>query len=330
MTEANDVSRGTTETMLAQETRREGELAQSSGAARAKAEIEAAYTVAIKYPRSFMDARRRVLESCKRPRFAEVAKYRKPVGTGAVTGPSIRFAEEAAKSMGNIQTSIDTVYEDVECRKIRVAAVDLETNLRHAVEINVSKTVERKSLKEGQEMLGQRKNTQGQTVYILRATDDDMLNKTLSAASKALRTVLLRLIPQDLIEEAMDTVTETLQSGTAKDPAAARKRMADAFAEIGVRPVDLEKYLGHPLDATTPAEIEELRSTYNSIRDKETTWAEVMAAKNGDAPAEKADSRAEALSQKLKAAAGKSTSQKTNAELDAEIEAKEREAMSGK
>jgi len=297
----SDTSRGESKSILSMEKSRSGELAQTADAARAKAEIEASYTVAIHRPRSIADARTRILEACKRSRFAASAKYKKPIGGGTVDGPSIRFAEEIAKLFGNIRTSADTVYEDDDVRKIRVSATDMETNLQHAIEISMRKVVERKKIRAGMEVLAERENSQGQTVYLIKATDDDMLSKTQAQVSKALRTVLLRLIPQDIIEEAMDVVSETLRSGVAKDPAKHQKAIADAFSGIGVRPGDLEAYLKHPLDATTPAEIEDLRAIYNAISSDETTWQEFIA-ESDDSMEGATKSRAEALRQRLKRA----------------------------
>lgn len=268
--------KGETKTVMGLSARQGTELSVSASEARAKAEIEASYTVAFHRPRSTAQARSKILEACKRTRFAEIAKYMKPVGSGKVTGPSIRFAEEAAKAYGNIRTSIDTVYEDDDLRKIRVSATDLESNLQHSMEISLRKVVERRKIRDGMEVLGERTNTQGQTVFLIRATEDDLLNKTQALASKALRTVLLRLLPQDIIEEAMDQVQDTLREQIAKDPSKHLKALADAFNSVGVRPVDLEKYLGHDLDATTPAEIDELRALFNSIKNGETTWQEAV------------------------------------------------------
>ena len=64
--------------------------------------------------------------------------------------------------------------------------------------------------------------------------------------------------------------------GGGKDPAAERKRVADAFSGIGVMPRDLEAYLGHPLASTSPSEMSDLRKIFQAIRDGETTWVQVM------------------------------------------------------
>ena len=274
----DEMKRGEERRELGMERRREAELAQATGSARAKAEIEAAYTVAINHRRNVDDARIRVLEACRRTRFAQVARYAKPVGGGKkVYGPSIRFAEESAKIFGNIRTTMDTVYEDDDLRKVRLGATDLETNLTHEMEITIRKTVERRSVRDGAEILGERGTSQGNKVFIIRATEDDMHNKTQAQASKALRTILLRLIPQDIVEEAMDQIVATLQADVEKDPSKHRKAIADAFARVGVKPSHIEAYLGHPLESVSPAQIEDLRAIYNAIENGETSWAEVIA-----------------------------------------------------
>jgi hypothetical protein len=51
-----------------------------------------------------------------------------------------------------------------------------------------------------------------------------------------------------------------------------------AFSEFNITPEMLEKKLGHPLAQCSPAEIAELRTTYKSIADGNSTWADYAAA----------------------------------------------------
>ena len=60
-------------------------------AAQAKAQIEARYIMAERHPRDLDIVRAKLIKECKRPGFAAVARYLKPIGRG-VEGPSIRFA----------------------------------------------------------------------------------------------------------------------------------------------------------------------------------------------------------------------------------------------
>ena len=96
--------------------------------------------------------------------------------------------------------------------------------------------------------------------------------------SKAMRTCALRLIPGDLVDEAMDLCRATASDHAAKDPDAARKELADGFAQLNVAATDLEKYLGHDLSKCSPAQLGDLRALYAAVRDGETTWAAVLEA----------------------------------------------------
>jgi len=259
----------------AQQVARSGETASSAVAAQAAAREQARYVMALQRPRDMDMVRVRLLESCKRPKFAEAARYRKPVGRG-IEGPSIRLAEEAARCMGNIAVDIFTVFDDDRQRIIRVCATDLETNLPYSADVSVAKTVERNNVPDGTTVLSQRIGSRGQMVYTVSATDDDILNKQNAITSKALRGNLLRLVPADILEEAMDQVYATLSDRNAKDPAAERKALMNGFAALNIKPDRLKEYLGHELDITTPAELVDLRAVYTAIRDGESTWAGEM------------------------------------------------------
>jgi len=253
---------------------RTSELATASAASHSKALIEAKFTIAIHRPRNILAVRDKILDACARPGFAASAWYSKPVGGGKVRGPSIRFAETAIQCMTNITVMPSIVFEDREKLVLDVQVLDLESNTSYGDQVTLSKTVERKD-KRGREVVGERTNTNGETVYIVLATEDELANKTNSAKSKIIRNSGLRLIPQDLIEEAEEAVRKTLESGGG-DPAAAMKRMADAFAGIGIKPAELAKYLGHPLESVSPAELQDLREVFASLKDGESKWSDYV------------------------------------------------------
>ena len=242
----------------------------------AKARIQAAYIMAMQRPRSYDQSRIKILEACSRPSFAEKVEYSKPVGGGKpIVGPSIRFAELALREWGNISYESQVVYDDEITRRISVAITDLETNTTFSASIQLNKTVERKKT-DGREVVGERINSYGDKVYIVKATEDEIMNKQAAAVSKALRNEGLRLIPQDIIEEAIERARETVKRRDKADPDAARKKLADAFAALRIMPTDLEKYLGHPLGQTSPAELQDLRSIYQTIKDGEAKWSDYV------------------------------------------------------
>ena len=84
--------------------------------------------------------------------------YSKPVGRGRITGLSVRFAEEAVRSMGNLDVSTPVVYDDPHKLIVRVSVTDLEANAIYSHDVTVVKTVERRSLKDGQAALSVRQN----------------------------------------------------------------------------------------------------------------------------------------------------------------------------
>lgn len=251
------------------------ETASSAVAAQAKALVEARYTVALHRPRDLDTVRERLLKECKRPSFAAVARYRKPIGQG-VEGPSIRFAEAAIRCMTNITIETITVYDDREKRIVRVTVTDLESNVPYSQDVTIEKTIERRNSKPGDEVVRTRTNSQGAMVYILVGTEDDILNKQNALLSKAIRTLGMRHIPGDLVDEAMWQVKETQKNQDASDPDGARLKLFDAFGEIGVKVAQLKEYLGHAGDTLTQKELADLRGLYAAIRDGETTWREVM------------------------------------------------------
>jgi hypothetical protein len=276
---------------------RRNETATSAEAARAQAEVQARFIVAMQRPRDDDNVRIRLLRECSRPSFASRAYFSVQRGNrpGRITGTanrieglSVRFAEAAIRHMGNIMVSTRSVYDDGEKRIIAVTVVDLETNAAHGKDVVINKTVERKKLGQGQLALRTRTNTYGDTVYIVEATDDELLQKENALVSKTLRTEGLRLLSADIIEECEQKIINIVRSEDAKDPDAARKALADGFAAMSVMPSDLKAYLGHELAQCSPAQITDLRGLYAAIREGETTWREIMAAKEGggdvDAP----------------------------------------------
>lgn len=273
----------------------------SALAARAQAEVQARYIVALQRPRNVEQFRIRLLEHCKRPGFALVAEYSKPVGGQSIKGPSIRFVETAVQEFSNVTPEETITYDDDYKRVTRVAITDLERNVTYYGDVMIEKTVERRQPKDG-EVLGSRINSYGDTVYKIRATEDDFANKVGAACSKKLRNLGLRILPADIVAEAMDLCRETRMKKDAQDPAAARRQLADAFAALRVMPVDLDAFLGHAFDQASPAEIEELRGAYTCVRDGEAKWADLVEAQQvARGEVEQASKPAAAAGDKLRA-----------------------------
>lgn len=287
-----------------------GETSSSAIAAREKAAVEARFLVAMNRPRIFDQAYARLMTSCSRPSFAKEARYAKPVGRDKVHGLSIRFAEEAANLWGNIDVSTCLVFDDDDRRIYRTTATDLETNATHSVDIMVEKFVERRQPGQGAEVIGARQNKNGETVYRIRATEDDLIVKVNNQIAKARRNVILPLIPADVREDCEQRIIETMAKRDAEDPEGARKDLVLAFHSLGVSAGQLTDLMGHALEQTNPAELTFLRSYYTALKSGETTWADIVdahrgagAPKNGTGRVEEQTARgADGLKSKLKQA----------------------------
>jgi hypothetical protein len=276
-----------------------GETAGSALAQHARSTIEARSVIAHARPRDWDRVREVLLKDCTRPSFADGARYKKPIGKG-VEGPSIRFVEAAIRAMGNIPVDTLTVYDDASRRIVRVTVGDLESNVSYSRDVTVEKTVERLRVQDGDQVLRTRTNSRGEPLYIVAADDDAILNKEMALISKAIRTLGLRLVPGDLVDECMTEVLRTMADRDAKDPDLAKRKIFDAFGAIGVTVADIKAWLGHDGSTLTPKELADLRALYASIQDGETTWRDVK----GSMGTPPAGSEPQAPKSKPKGAAG--------------------------
>jgi pyruvate/2-oxoglutarate dehydrogenase complex dihydrolipoamide acyltransferase (E2) component len=272
------------------ETRDVVETSSVAVAAQARAAIEASFVMAMRYPRSWDQVRAKLLGACERPLFADAAIFAKPVGkqqnenTGEwedkiIEGLSIRFAEEAARNMRNLDIDSFGLYDDSRKKIVKFVVTDLESNVKWSKTVTVMKTTERRKLKKNQQPLGSRLNSYGELVYIVEATADDVAKQEGAEASKAWRDGILKNIPADIKEEAMAKCYATLENRMAVDPDGERKKLLDSYLAIGVDPLSLRDYVGHDLKTLSPAELIKLRKLFVAIRDGEVTWGDVLEGK---------------------------------------------------
>ena len=260
-------------------------------AAQAKAIVQARYIVAYQRPRDMDQVRQKLLKECERPSFAETAIYRKPQGNSTVQGLSVRFAEAAQRALTNILPERTIVYDDPTKRIVRLGMTDLESNVSHSKDLILEKKIERKQSK-GRTVIGQRLNSNGETVYIVEATEEELLMKESAISSKIERQLTLKLLDGDIQDECIRRIRETQSKADKADPDAAKKRLIDAFDDLGIRVHDLMKFLDvESLDALQPSDLKQLREIFTAIKEGETNWREIVEqreaarGKEGDAPA---------------------------------------------
>lgn len=281
-----DVGAGTVvrREMGAEQLERTGETSTAMLVAHEEAVVKVRFFIAQQRPRDWDDVRAKLLKACERPGFAGSATenvwgaawFRKPIGKG-VEGFSIRFAEEAMRCMGNMDIEQTPIYEDAQKRVLRVGVLDLESNVYIPTSITVEKTVIHTFLKEGQEALEVIVNSKNQRTFLVKATEDEVIQKQNSLASKAIRNGVLRILPGDIQAECRKRILEIRHGAAASDPDGYRKTVADGFATLNVLPSDIKKLLGHDLSQASPAQLTELKELWKKITNNETTWSAALA-----------------------------------------------------
>lgn len=163
-------------------------------------------------PRDEDKAREKLLADCRRPAFARLARYTKPMddGTGeTITRASVKFVEAALARWGNVSTQTVITADTDKARTVRVLLKDEESGNTYSKEIQLEKTAERTNLAPRDTQLGRRQTVAG-SVYIVRATEDDLAAHEAVLASNAVRQLGLRILPADLVAECMDAVAKTV------------------------------------------------------------------------------------------------------------------------
>lgn len=158
-------------------------------------------------------ARQKLLEDCRRPVFARLARYNKPVDDGSgdvVSRASIKFVEAALARWGNVRVQNQLLEDAPKARKVLVIITDLEGGAEYSKEILVEKVAERKTAGAREKVLGTKATPTGE-VFLVEATEDDLAGKEAVLASIVVRQLGLRLLPADLVEECMAQVAATLQ-----------------------------------------------------------------------------------------------------------------------
>jgi hypothetical protein len=212
------------------------------------AEIQASYVISKKFPRNENQCYIKIIESCKRHSLSEQALYAYPRGGQMVTGPSIRLAETLARHWGNCKVGIEILSQTDDKTEAKAFALDLENN--YLVE-SCFTVKHQRTTKKG----------------VNRLSDErDIRELIANIGSRHLRGCILRVIPGDITEAAIEQCKRTLE--TSEIPMSEQiKRLVMAFDEIGVKVEHLEARLGHNLDATIAQELVTLRSIYKSIKD---------------------------------------------------------------
>lgn len=217
---------------------------------RAIADAQGALIIAKRFPRNINAALEQFLVSCSNPSFASSAFYSMPRGSQTISGPSIRFAEEAARCMTNIEFGIRELSREEGRSEVEAFCWDKETNTKSVHQFSVRHVIDLSG--------GKSKDAKSE-----RDIDDLVSNK----GGRRLRARILAIIPKWFQDEGIEACRKTL-AGQSTEPLPVRiRKMMKAFANFGVTEKMLTSYMEKPLDQVTLDELIDLTGVYNALRD---------------------------------------------------------------
>lgn len=264
---------------------------------REMAEALASAQMAKAFPRDVVAARDRILNTCTRPKLAEVACYTYARGGTEVTGPSIRLAEAIAQCWGNLTFGVRELEQRNGESTCEAFAWDMETNTRQTKVFQVPHI---RHTKRGDTIL-----TDPRDIYELIANQ----------GARRLRACILGVVPGDIIDEAVAQCDVTLKTKFDVTPERTKALLAK-FSEFGVTKEQIEARIQCRLDAMKPAQLANLGKIFNSLKDgmsKPEDWF----AKTEAAPAETGPTGG---SDKLRSALGLKAAKKDEPKKEAEPE----------
>lgn len=245
---------------------------------RAIAEVQGKLYIAKSYPRDELAARQRINNACKRPGLASKAFYTYNRAGSTVSGPTIRFAEELARCWGNIDYGIKELSQDDGKSEMQAYAWDLETNAISAQNFTNPHYRETKQ--------GPKRLTSQRDIYEVNA----------NMGARRLRARILAILPQDVVEDAIEECKKTL-AGSNEIPFEDKlKRMLDGFVKLGANQKLIETKLGHKMADMTRDEFVEFTGIFNAIKDGQSSVADHF-----ESPKEASDLTA-AVQEKIKGA----------------------------
>lgn len=236
---------------------------------RQMAEVQASIIVARQAPRDPQRAADRIIIECQRPRLAESAIYQFPRGGTSVTGPSIHLARSLARNWGNISFGMREMEQGEGYSVVKAFAWDLETNVREERDFNVQHQLQLKS--------GQMKRlTDRRDIYEIMA----------NMGARRMRACILSLIPEDVVEMALQQCDETMRVKFTPTPELIKAMLGD-FQGFNISKAQIEARLQRRIEAIEPAQMAGLKKIHNSLVDGMSNpedWFEALPVAEGEKP----------------------------------------------
>jgi hypothetical protein len=233
---------------------------------RAIAEVQASMVMAKNFPRDEKKAIEKILESCRRPSFAQGALYSYPKGGGEnIKGASIKLAQEIARCWGNLSYGIKELSRREGSpetggkgySEMQVYSQDLETMTRTTQEFTVWHVRETK------------------TKGIVKLTSPrDIYEITANEGARRLRSNIFKVVPPDVIELAIEQIEITKKQMSPAQLKQSIEKLPMAFNAMGVSRVMIEAKIGKKIEQAGVDDINELRDIHASIKEGHTQVAD--------------------------------------------------------
>lgn len=207
--------------------------------------IFAHFSIARQSPRDMAHTRKAMLEHCRSPYFALAAEYVLPRSGRAIRGLSVRFAEVLFQEMKNIGFATDVVRDGTHSQTIKITMFDFERNNHRESTETFDKAVERVD-SEGRFVLEQRQGSRGKTVYLCRATTQEVEQLQARAVSKLQRNLLLAYVSPEFKRECHKLLRVTKVESARKDPEFYREMLAEVGARLNIGEEEMLEYCGAP------------------------------------------------------------------------------------
>lgn len=216
-------------------------------------EVEAAMIIAKKFPRNEDTAIEKITRACRRRTLAESALYQYNRGDTQVEGASIRLAEQIITAWGNCQYGVQEIFTDSEKKETTYEAFawDVENNIRVSKKFTV-------------------KHARYTKADRLKWVEDprDVYEVVMSHGARRLRSCILAIVPEDIVEMAVEVCKETLIKSAGDVPKEKRiAAMVEAFKAYNVTKSMIEKKYQCNVDSLSELLLVKLRSIFQSLKD---------------------------------------------------------------
>lgn len=213
---------------------------------RAVAEVQAAVTVALQFPRDMQRAYEEMKAACARTALAQRAFYAVPKRG---TGPSVHLARELARIWGNLDYGVRELSRDDEAgmSEIQAYAWDQQTNVRSSRTFQVPH----------QRMAGGKRQP-------LTDLGDVYLNNQ-NIGARAVREAIFTVLPSEFVELAQNLCRETLDRGDGVPLNDRITKAVKAYADLGISVERLEAKTGKKRGQWSAQQVADLGIWHTSI-----------------------------------------------------------------